>query len=317
MSVEGELPHKRHFKQVDHYSVLALPARATQVMDENLGRSGGARIEDVYDAGHFLRSRKRILRAAQTALQLDTQSTHKKALFLGSGLGSDLPLEDLVIAGFDSLTLVDLYSENTARALEERIPSPQEQSRLTVMRADMSGVGAEVFNQMEAVREATDNATAFSARTSRILRQAQTSPSLDVKLDDDFTFVCSNLLLSQLTELPFAYIDDVLHNRAGVGLNDLSIDNQLFLQFYMLKREIEIKHITNLRSYVSLNGLVYFGDTISDQNGLMLGMDEIDAQIEDSFNGLSNKEWKWHEGDDTFTVVSRTLRPKPERRVLR
>jgi hypothetical protein len=303
------------YRVVTHPSMRNIPPAAINtVVTENIEIFNTN--EKHFDAQHphMERSKRHILSTADKALARAPEGKTRKALILGAGNCLDIPLVGLA-QRFDEVTLVDIDREGTEEAVREMDPALQRKMKIVV--ADVSGVMGEYTKIIKsaATLRSVDQFRSVVSSLSQI-SVANKAPDLG----DDFTFVSSQLIMSQLGHFPNKYVENIVGRRYIQQLPQAS--NQTEIEQYaasiILARALQKEHIRYLARSVAPLGTVHLADTytVIDNSvpNRMLRSEVVDPVIEEHFNHLEPvSNWVWNNipGEFSFRVFAHALEPKP------
>jgi len=266
----------------------------------------------LYQQEHLTRSRTGILDTATTALRQTPAGEERNAVILGAGGCFDIPLEELATQ-FDHITLVDIDTAQTEVALS-MLPA-KVLGKITLQKCDVSGSITELGRIIEDNRSATYET--FIARTAASINAIAKQPQADT-VTGEYSFVCSQLLMSQLGSVPALRLVGLVNEIYGTPLS-LRPGGQEEPLVYALNEHAMTSHINHAKQLGKLTkpaGTAHFADTILEESaGQKLPMmshaplDEMDKH----FDNLSDPQlWQW--SPDTrrlFWVLSRSLARKP------
>jgi hypothetical protein len=277
-------------------------------------------------ADHVTNSHAAILGTADRALSRTPADKRKRALILGSGNCLDIPLAELTDR-FDEVTLVELDHESTEQAVRD-LP-PANQSKVKIVAADITGIVGEFADKINPtlalpIRD-------FLGRAAEVTQQIDVS-NRDLELGEDYTFVCSQLVMTQLASLPNQFLRDAVNKRYDVHLSAQpgGDDHELFMGIQYLKIMLEIEHIRNLARLAAGDGTVHLADTyaelpptpVTDRSQLlpMVVTELIDPVIAQEFIKVDQEPeyWIWDNepGKRRFYVMAHSLDPKPKEGVI-
>lgn len=310
---QGGYPHP-----IIDQSVASLPPviiDAYRGMNQNIANERmlyGATVQQA----HLQLSRQAIGATAHAALARSSSGEARSAIVLGAGGCFDIPIEE-IITEFDTTTVVDVDTEQTERALSNF--SPRLLGKVTLLKADISGTAARLS---DAVGRACDEPTHadFIATATEGVRATLASNNDDhhPDLGGDYSFVCSQLLMTQLTSIPISYFRRKVQERYGVPLSmrpDLP-DAPLAFALNDYNFKVQHSHIAHLSRLVSDRGTVHFADTVAEigLDGRLLPMTNkgvLDG-LEARFSTLHEPAgWQWQSTPDrSFYVMAYSLAPK-------
>lgn len=265
---------------------------------------------------HLLRSMQAIRSTAQAALRRSRPGEQRRALILGAGNCLDIPLEEIVDT-FDHTTLVDVHVTSTEKALAD-LPS-RLLGKVSLVGADVSGIMAGFITDMQRLGEEQATYDGFTAAA------AAKVDSFDPKnkqpdVGRDYTFVCSQLLLTQLTPVPYGVLNGAVVNRKYDRRLSMQSGTPLGGALEGLNTHLQHEHISYLAHVVGQTGTVHFADTygkvVASDRGLVLSPmvddDLLQAKIDEHFTTLApSEQWFWPTFDGgQFLVASYSLAPR-------
>jgi hypothetical protein len=320
-SVPGALPLEQLHKDPTLDAMPASMAATYTMMNQGLAIEACA--YPTRQRLHVERSRQAIARTALTALEMAPAGEPKRALLLGGGNCTDIPLAAIVDT-FDHTTLVDSDTESIA-ASASRLPRPL-LGKISLVGADVTGVMAELTGEMERLAAAHTTHAEFAETAAEFICQLDPTMS-QPDLGHNYSFVCSQLLLSQLLALPIAFLSTrILEQKYGQQLTNDAVPEEvsLFAALQDLDRGIQLGHLSWLRRLASPRGTVHFADTYTKATHLTGGpragtllqpyiVDEtINPVIDQHFTTLRlSEEWLWQvAAHEAFVVVSHALTPQ-------
>jgi len=266
-------------------------------------------------APHLRRSQQDIAETAGEALRRTGSGDERSAIVLGAGGCADIPLERLA-TDFDSVTVVDLDTSQTERALSN-ISGPL-LGKITLMKADISGLAAGFARLFQEAGEAPD-LDGFSRKAAR-LATAMNAEAAAARFGDDYAFVCSQLVMSQLVSLPVLEVNERAKERYGqsLRLTPAGPHSELFAALNGVNRDAQMAHARQLRSLVRHNGTVHFADTIGQFHmGRLIPMllgDAMDALQADFAELHPINQWPYTASPYTkFMVISTALTSNPHK----
>src|SRR5437667_3737606 len=177
-------------------------------------RSNHERLEGVY-AEHVNNSKGAILATAERALSRVPDGKKKKALILGAGNCLDIPLLQLTDK-FDEVTLVEVDYESTERVVRQLTLDRQRKTK--VIAADITGVVGEFAGRVQ--QAMTSSLPEFLIKGAEIVRNIDVVEKAP-DLGNDYTFVSSQLVMSQLANLPHEFLYSTVHKRYGAWLSTM------------------------------------------------------------------------------------------------
>ena len=288
-----------------------------------------------YQIEHLNKSKEAILDSAKIALSRVPEGQSKKALLLGVGNALDIPLPELVEM-FDHLTVVELDRETTENAIKQLSPSLQ--AKIKLVEADISGIlGLMSSEWQENIQNAESEADFFHGVIATFNRAAKNANAPD--LGNDYAFVCSQLVLSQLGGIPHLYLKYTMNTKIGLlygscanayktmedfledkGKRTITqeIDKYLSIlpEYRTLHNNMKKAHINYLDKSVSRQGIVYLADAsqVNHQGKLHNIVDSqfLKDAIEAHFVAMKDKiSWDFKQCPiQTFRVESYCLQSK-------
>ncbi len=272
---------------------------------------------ETYSA-HTLRSWQAIHQTAVSALKNAPSNQPRTAVILGTGNCFDIPLPE-IIDSFDSIALVDVDTGSTERALSDL--SVKELGKVSLVGADVTGIMTEFGSSLHKLADKTPNISTFVTAASGIIESINPS-GRQPHISEDFSFVCSQLLLSQLGLPPKLYLDSLLREKYGTSLScdKGGMEEPMVRALSNLTARLQTSHIHYLAQLARREGAVHFADTYT------VGVDTPDAPpiipmvfdhliapiIDEHFSEIAaRKGWLWKQpSGKLFTVVSHSLTPK-------
>jgi hypothetical protein len=212
---------------------------------------------------HLLASRAEITETAIEALRRTPADEERTALILGAGGCLDIPLAEIVTE-FDKTTVVDVHTEQTEEALG-RLPSSL-LGKVSLVRADLSGLVKGVDNVFEQASKQEDYER-FVEVAAAMTQQLDVAGRAE--LGGDYSFVCSQLLMTQLAFNPFMHLSERVHAKYGKplamgrGNNDKDLARAIDEQ--SIKSQTE--HLKQLHQLVADTGTVHLADTWAEVRG--------------------------------------------------
>ena len=272
---------------------------------------------------HLERSAGAISRTALGGLGGAPKEEPTCALILGAGQMADTPFLDIVRA-FDHTTFIEpdiRTTETTLRTLPSKLLG-----KVSLIGADITGIAAPFANTIDKLAGQHNDYLGFAAAATSAVRELQiedTQPNLEQK----FNFVCSNLLLSRLTEPLYDFLNGRLRNppystRLSSPDNAEAADQPLASAMDNLRRELQKQHIGYLRRLVADKGVVHFADIYTKLYGRgkdfrrrnVLDEKILDVTIGKGFKDLNNQQpkdrWMWPRPVQSSVVIARALIPK-------
>lgn len=290
-------------------------------------------------ADHINRSQENILKTAALGIASTPEGQPKKALLLGVGNCLDLPLEELAEM-FDSLTLVELDRESVEGAV--KLLPVDLQRKIHIIIADITGVTSQYAKRIKSA--AQGDIFGFLSKATSAVKEINTKAAISTpNFGDSYAFVCSQLLTTQLGNLPNQYANNVVlarynqrlstqpfaPNPKGFGPLIPVSDIELFMAHQDFRqRNLPDAHVNLLLQSVSPTGSVYMADTIArvlydnstdGEDHYMVNTKEFEERLYSHFNLLYQpQEWRWIHtptGDSTkrrqdFLVRAYSLSPK-------
>jgi hypothetical protein len=286
---------------------LTVDPSASQVTQTMLGwfrernsiMRGAAKQFEVERTEHITNTKQNIILTSAEAIKRVPQDQPKTALFLGVGNCTDIPLLE-VAQMFDSVTLVELDRQSVEQAVEQL---PEElQKKIHVVIADITGV---LGRFSSALHDATNN-TNYADFVEQLKKLDEDIYNDDTLLPPDFgknfSFVCSDLLLSQLNALPANYI-----NQVAEKFYQQTIASQTDVSFHLLLPKLAGAHLWLIEKSVAGSGLVYFADTLSfiekkeggvEEEVPFIRKDEMEKGLAGYFEIIHtiplHEDWDWH-----------------------
>lgn len=306
-----------------HPSAQSIPAEtvASFVKINAAIRRNHEQWKNIY-AEHINNSKASILHTAERALSRTPHGKRKKALILGAGNCSDIPLPELTDR-FDEVTLVEIDNESTERAVKDL--SPAQQKKIKIVAADVTGIVGEFAEGIN--QTLTSPLPDFLVRAAEVIREIDVTEK-NPDLEDDYTFVSSHLVMSQLAGLPNNYLRTTIMKRYGIRLSSEPgrDDEQLLNNLNIFNHLLQIEHINLLAKLVSSNGTVHLADTYAKvlptpdpsqpQILKMILPEIIDPFIVQNFTSSTDEAdyWMWDNkpGEYKFFIMSHSLDPKPQ-----
>lgn len=319
-----------------HPSVDSIPSEMRELFNQmNKDISNDNECYREYQIEHLNKSKEAILDLAQIALSRVPEGQSKKALLLGVGNALDIPLPELVEM-FDHLTVVELDRETTENAIKQLSPSLQ--AKIKLVEADISGIlGLMSSEWQENIQNAESEADFFHGVIATFNRAAKNANAPD--LGNDYAFVCSQLVLSQLGGIPHLYLKYTMNTKIGLlygscanayktmedfledkGKRTITqeIDKYLSIlpEYRTLHNNMKKAHINYLDKSVSRQGIVYLADAsqVNHQGKLHNIVDSqfLKDAIEAHFVAMKDKiSWDFKQCPiQTFRVESYCLQSK-------
>jgi len=151
-------------------------------------------------------------------------------------------------------------------------------------------------------------------------------------LGDNYTFVCSQLIMTQLASLPHDYLYSAVRERYGVNLSSMpgGADHELFMNLQKLTLDLQQEHIKQLARFADAEGTVHLADTYakvlpvpgSTQPQIlpMVLANLIDPVINQEFTIVPQEPdfWLWDNmpGTYKFAVLAKSLDPKTKEGII-
>ena len=212
----------------------------------------------------------------------------------------------------------------SATATEKAIQNlpPQLQKKITLVVADISGITYEFCKDMNDMLEKSKDLNGFLQKGADLtLKQTQKISGRTPDVGNNYTFICSQLLMSQLLTIPNLYIQEAVEKKFGSTLSFLGTNAEFFRNNTQLKFALQREHINYLGQSVSNNGTVHLADTyvsketFQEKPGYLLLDDIINPEIQKFFNPLKEtSEWIWRRlPESRFGVKSHALEPIPQK----
>src|SRR5688572_8857401 len=215
-----------------------------------------------FQRSHLVFSREAIAITAEEALHRSSPGEERSALVLGAGGCRDIPLEGLV-SEFDRTVLVDADTEQTERALSD-LPSNL-LGKVSLIKADVAGV-AKGFDRAFGQAVTARNYRQYAQRAAEVFRDMDVTESW-FDPGEKYSFVCSQLLASQLVNIPLMHLGPVAASKFNRPFNPLTPsgrdDAELVEVINQQMVDIPTGHVDHLRQLVKDNGTVHFADTVT------------------------------------------------------
>ena len=242
---------------------ITVDSSASQIPSEMLGwykernraMRESAKQFEIERREHIINSKQNILLSASEAIKRVSQDQPKTALFLGVGNCTDIPLLE-VAQMFDSVTLVELDRQSVEQAVEKL---PEElQKKIHVVIGDITGVlGRFSSGLYEAAKN--PNFADFITQLKKVDEDIYNDTTLlPPDFGENFSFVCSDLLMSQLTALPANFI-----NQVAEKFYHQKVASQVDVSFDTLLPKLAGAHLWLIAKSLAGSGLAYFSDTLS------------------------------------------------------
>lgn len=258
---------------------------------------------------HCERSRNRILDIAEYALHVPNGSGSKRALILGPGICQDIPVDEIV-ESFDHTRFVEIDTTATERVLSG-LTSAQ-LGKVSLIAADVSGFMADFS---EITEDILGESLTYSELVARFMLRLKDFPAEIPRLfsGENNDFVCSHLLMSQLTSLPFTALESLVANRFKD--TPMSVRERANSTYHMLvtlnevKRKVHVNHVAMLANTVMKGGVVHLADTVQ---GIIKGTsvnvidtEAIRSEAAKHFDTIGEDEvWIWTLSDKLEYYVS-------------
>lgn len=280
-------------------------------MNENIARDR-VLFGSTLQIGHLAASQRDIAETAQEALRRTHKEDERTAIILGAGGCLDIPLEQIV-TDFRKATVVDVHTEQTERALSE-LPSKL-LGKVSLVQAELSGLAKSVNNILEQAGEERDYGQFLRVATA-MARQMNIAEA-QVNFGNEYTFACSQLLLTQLSSIPLMHFSRFVGEKYGKPLTMArgNEDESLVLALNAQSVKLQTSHIKQLNGLVRSTGTVHFADTVGEmRGGQMLPMvsHDVITTIGSNFSELREMNiWYYTVSPrQRFVVGSYSLAPK-------
>lgn len=289
-------------------------------------RESAVLLKDYWE-DHISRSRATI----QTASE---RSKTGKAIIYGAGNCNDIPLAYLTDR-FDRLTVVDIESQGVTKAVE--VLPGNLQAKVNVQIEDLTNVVAETAESFTLLLSQSKSPTDFAEKVLASL------PNIQLKtpdFGDNYDFVCSNLLGSQLPAfvgIAFAIIGNSKYpharfNEDSIAMQALRINQPgLANNFVYLFQQAHIDLL--LKSAKKPAGIIYLADTFDQaylrRNPITMQPYFIDEQgsplaqpnkipilafpkdtvkkLKEGTDIVSSEEWMWYRRPPTETITGQVF----------
>ncbi len=312
----------RGYGLVIHRSVRDIPAttRARFAEENRSIRERTERFGLAYNE-HIQKSQQAILTTADRALSRAPQEKEKTALILGSGNCLDIPLAELTDR-FDKVTLVEIDHQSTEAAVKKL--SPEQQQKTTIIATDITGVVADFAKRMDL--HLNRPMQAFLARAPGSVAQFDVTGK-GLSVGADYTFVSSQLVMTQVSSLPILSLREKFFKKYGVHLSTQpgGADHELIMALQPKTIGLQQEHIRQLARLVAPSGTVHFADTVTlfkyspfskEPKRLPVSNPQfIVPVIGEQFTSPNPQgdAWLWnHEpGKSQFLVMAHSFDPKP------
>jgi hypothetical protein len=200
--------------------------------------------------------------------------------------------------------------------------------KITIVVADITGIAKELTSAIESLSNTDPAPIDFLRNATGIVDDIDVGIR-HLNLGNDYAFVCSQLVMSQLTHLYNRFIEETfraLTGRVGVQESSIPRGGSLGKALMRLSSRLEVEHVRFLAQLASLSGGVHLADTYNvreQRDGYkterpFIAIEEIDSEISRHFAELRPKT-SWTLGrpgtdgmftDKVFTVVSNALSPR-------
>jgi len=272
-------------------------------------------------AEHIALSQQHIAMTADEALRRAPSGSPRRALLLGAGNCYDTPIAALADA-FDSVTLVDVDTQASERTLASL--TGRQLGKISLIGADVSGTMGPLLSDIYRLSKEHASYADFAAALTPVVDEL---PIFGVQPDigRDYTFVSSQLLMTQLAGLPVQEINvRVLQAKYGHGYRTPAPDAPdaaLMKGLSALSHCLQVGHVDYLRRLIADTGTVHFADTsallVDGKDAARHNLMEYDLvlpQFAARFDMLRDLEiWDWRQRPDRiFRVISLGFTPKPE-----
>lgn len=265
-------------------------------------------------ASHLSASQAAITETSLEALRRAGPSDEHTAIILGAGGCGDIPLEQL-LTDFDKTTIVDIHTEQTEQALS-KLPL-RILRKASLVKAELSGLAkgvAGVFEEASTERNYSqflDAATALARKLDVVKSQ--------VEFGSDYAFVCSQLLMTQLSSIPLTHFSRLVGEKYGRPLTMVPghEDEALITALNEKNVKVQAGHIDHLSHLSRSNGTVHFADTLGEVRGgqkLRMVPPDVLQAIENNFDHVREPDFWYYRPSlsQTFVVGSYSLTPKPQ-----
>jgi hypothetical protein len=266
---------------------------------------------------HITRSSQEILAAASLGRALALPDSDRNAIILGAGNCIDIPLTELALP-FDSTTLVDAHAGAMQQAVSALPLTDMQHVRL--VRADATGSLAKFADRVQNVAADKPTYESFASAAATAITDIDPKDTLP-DLGSNYTFVCSQLVLSQLGGIPLSFLEHVTRRTYNSEPSDPARpSSQILLEaMHIFITSLHRAHIDLLAGLVAPTGSVYFADTYSQltmsQPKPMFDHRAVNTKLQKHFEaaqqGNVSKHWMWKPAPDRlFWVQAHLLRPK-------
>ena len=321
LSTERLKPSRSEYDITIHESSVGIPTGALKLftsMNEGLVQFHEQFAFEYQE--HITNSKQAIIETANLALTRAPKDKPTKVFVLGSGNCFDIPLEKL--AEFDQVTLVELNGESTEKAVQRLAPDLQK--KISIVVADIAGATKEFTTAIKSTADTSSSMEQFLTEASPIPRTVSVTGGPD--LGNDYTFVCSQLIMSQLA----SFLNDFLQKTVTEKYKERSLhllnspDNKLLMNFTDLTATLMKEHINYLAKSVAPEGTIHLADTYArilypfhePQIEPMIYTEDIDPTIQKHFmpTPVVKKQWYWKNKPDPdrrdFYVVAQSFQLK-------
>ena len=297
---------------IDH-SMDAFPASFTEayeLMNDSIA-SERAEFGPTLQREHLEVSRYAIWATANTALSRATAGSTNKAIILGAGGCFDIPVEEIVTE-FDATTLVDIDTQHTERALSD-LPA-RLLGKVSLVKADITGGVAEFAEALKVVDEESSYERFVEAAVN-VVNGINFANNFGI--GGEYSFVCSQLLMTQLSSIPIIKFENRIHEKYGRSVtrqpNPTDLPLALALNDFNLRNQAG--HISHLARLTRNTGTVHFADTIAAvKEGRVLPMvtGRPFKEMSRYFVDLARPAiWQWQcTPERAFCVSAKSLAPK-------
>lgn len=209
---------------------------------------------------HLTLSHSNIQETALGALQRSKPGEARTAIVLGAGGCVDLPI-DFLVSEFDRTTFVDIDTKHTEMALSSL--STQLLGKVSLVKADIAGVAPSLESIFEQASQEEDFYR-FTDMAARLINSLDVV-STQLQFNERFSFVCSQLLMTQLMGIPTLHFNDLVKQRYGLDASGQSKinDTNLELALNMQGLNTRASHISHLQRITRPNGTVHLADTLA------------------------------------------------------
>ncbi len=261
-----------------------------------------------FQTPHLLNSHLAITEAADLAAQRIASNAPSKAIILGAGACLDIPIEHIADT-FDTVTVVEVDAATTEPVLAS-LPKNM-QRKINLVQADISGVAPEMFAIADqASRPSFNNFVGSATEIVQGIDPSTAAPNFG----QDYDFVCSQLLTTQLTASPFEHLRRTVQRRYGRSYAQQlgSPENELAFAMNTVNLASQEAHARSLGKMVSKTGVVHFADTLfKHEGGQKLPMTTA-SFMETLYGDLSDisepEAWEWYASSNkVYTVYSTAL----------